>query len=165
VDAAQVDDAGRALGAVAVDAVVRREEVPVERRERVGGIGSKRDLEMVGLPDVADIGEVEDVRMGGRHALAPHQPGAGQVAVGERPFHRRPVEPRKRPGKGHGALVFDRGEEQAGRRQHAGMGWHGDPPETELAKWPSELRWEVEVVDSAATSRGTASASARIADH
>src|SRR5216684_8532177 len=62
VDAAEIDDAGRALGAVAVDAVMRREEVPVERLERVGGTGLKRNLEMVGLPDVADIGEVEDLR-------------------------------------------------------------------------------------------------------
>src|SRR6185369_5829446 len=72
VDAAKVDDAGRALGAVAVDAVMRLEEVAVERLERVG-IGSKRNLEVVGLPDVADIGEVEDLRIRRRHALAAHQ--------------------------------------------------------------------------------------------
>src|SRR5471030_295647 len=36
VDAAEIDDAGRTLGAVAVDAVMRCEEVPVERLERVG---------------------------------------------------------------------------------------------------------------------------------
>ena len=46
VDAAEIDDARRALGAVAVDAVMRREEVAVERLERVGA-GLQRNLEMV----------------------------------------------------------------------------------------------------------------------
>ena len=67
-----------ALGAVAVDAVVRGEEVAVERLERVGGIGGmQRDFEVVGLADVADIGEVADLRV--RSAGTPsaaHQPGA-----------------------------------------------------------------------------------------
>ena len=82
VDAAKIDDAGRALGAVAVDAVMRREEVPVERLERVGGIGLKRNFEVVGLPDVADIGEVEDLRLRGGHdprcASAWRRPGRGR---------------------------------------------------------------------------------------
>ena len=92
MDAAEIDDAGRALGAVAVDAVVRREEVPVERLKWVGGFSLKRNLKMVGLPDVADIGEVEGLRVRGGHALTAHQVGASLVAVAECPFHLRPLE-------------------------------------------------------------------------
>src|SRR5437764_2098819 len=67
MDAAKIDDAGGALGAVAVDAIMRREEVAVERLDWVGGLGAKRDLEIVGLADVADVGEVEDLRVVGGH--------------------------------------------------------------------------------------------------
>ena len=134
VDAAKIDDAGRALGAVAVDAVMRREEVPVERLERVGGIGPKRNFQVVGLPDIADIGEVEDLRVRGGHALAAHQPGAGLVAVGEGLFDLRPFEAGEQPRKGRGTLMLDGSKEQACRRQHAGMRRHGDASDAQFAR-------------------------------
>ena len=52
-------------------------------------------------------------RRDGGYAFAMHQLGARLVADGERPFHLGPVEACKRPGKGSGTLVLDRGEEQA----------------------------------------------------
>ena len=52
---ADVHDLGGRFDAVAIDPVVSREEVAIETLTRIVGLEPDRDLEIVGLADVADI--------------------------------------------------------------------------------------------------------------
>ncbi len=135
MDRAHAHDLGRNLDAVAVDAVVGFEEVAIEAARRVGVVGVQRDLEVVRLADVADVGEVADGDLVGVGLLGgpSARPPAGRSRLklfaqgGE-------IECGDRRGELGRDLVLDRRRQQARRRQHAGQARHDDAADAELAR-------------------------------
>jgi hypothetical protein len=60
MDRTQIDEARRRLGRVPINPVMRDQELAVEPRQRIGIDGVERDLQVVALAAVADIGGVAD---------------------------------------------------------------------------------------------------------
>ena len=119
----QVDDRGGLLGGMAVNTVVQHAEVAIQLAKRIGRIGVERDFQVIGLPDVPDIGGVPDRYRRVANALLRHQPRAGTVKFVQHAARIGEIQAGQRTREGDRHLMLDRRGQQTRGGQYARMAW------------------------------------------